>query len=151
MTHICVIKVTIIGSDNGSSPGRRQAIIWTKCWDTVNRTLGNKLQWNLNRNLYIFIQENAFENVVWKMAAIMSRPQCVKAYPTFFHSPNQATCGRLVGSSIKKNTTLIWQNSANFGPPHDFVECGPPHARWKKKKKVNLTGMNLFNINQALI
>ena len=28
-----------------------------------------KRQWNLNRNLYIFIQENAFENVVWKMVA----------------------------------------------------------------------------------
>ena len=32
-------------------------------------TLYNKTQWNLNRNLYIFIQENAFENIVWKMAA----------------------------------------------------------------------------------
>ena len=28
-THICVYKLTIIGSDNGLSPGRRQAIIWT--------------------------------------------------------------------------------------------------------------------------
>ena len=27
--HICVSKITIIGSDNGLSPGRRQAIIWT--------------------------------------------------------------------------------------------------------------------------
>ena len=26
----------------------------------------------------IFIQENVFESVVWKMAAILSRPQCVK-------------------------------------------------------------------------
>ena len=29
VTHICVSKVTIIGSDNGLSPGRRQDIIWT--------------------------------------------------------------------------------------------------------------------------
>ena len=27
--HICVCNLTIIGSDNGLSPGRRQAIIWT--------------------------------------------------------------------------------------------------------------------------
>ena len=27
--HICVSKLTIIGSDNGLSPGWRQAIIWT--------------------------------------------------------------------------------------------------------------------------
>ena len=29
VTHICVGNLTIIGSDNGLSPGRRQAIIWT--------------------------------------------------------------------------------------------------------------------------
>ena len=29
MTHICVSDLNIIGSDNGLSPGRRQAIIWT--------------------------------------------------------------------------------------------------------------------------
>ena len=29
VTHICVGNQTIIGSDNGLSPGRRQAIIWT--------------------------------------------------------------------------------------------------------------------------
>ena len=29
MTHICVGKLSIIGSDNGLSPGRRQAIILT--------------------------------------------------------------------------------------------------------------------------
>ena len=27
--HICISKLTIIGSDNGLSPGRHQAIIWT--------------------------------------------------------------------------------------------------------------------------
>ena len=53
VTHICVGKLT------------------------VNGTLRNKRQWKLNRNLYTFIQENAFENVVWKTAAILSRPQCV--------------------------------------------------------------------------
>ena len=29
VTNICVSKLIIIGSDNGLSPGRRQAIIWT--------------------------------------------------------------------------------------------------------------------------
>ena len=29
VTHICVSNLTIIGSDNGLSPGRRQDIIWT--------------------------------------------------------------------------------------------------------------------------
>ena len=29
VTHICLSNLTIIGSENGLSPGRRQAIIWT--------------------------------------------------------------------------------------------------------------------------
>ena len=29
VTHICVSELTIIGSDNGLSPGRHRAIIWT--------------------------------------------------------------------------------------------------------------------------
>ena len=29
VTHVCVGDLTTIGSDNGLSPGRRQAIIWT--------------------------------------------------------------------------------------------------------------------------
>ena len=40
-------------------------------------TLSNKLQWNLNRKAHIFIQENTFEYVVWKIATILSRSQCV--------------------------------------------------------------------------
>ena len=30
--------------------------------------------------LYVFIPENAFENVIRKMSAILSRPQCVNKY-----------------------------------------------------------------------
>ena len=78
VTHICVSKQTIVGSENGLSPGRGQVIIWTCAGLLVIWTFGNKLQWNFNKNSYIFIQENAFENVVWKMATISSRPQCVK-------------------------------------------------------------------------
>ena len=39
-THICVGELTIIGSDNGLSPGRRQAIIWTNAGILLIRTLG---------------------------------------------------------------------------------------------------------------
>ena len=38
VTHICISKLTIIGLDNGLSPGRRQAIIWTKPWILLNWT-----------------------------------------------------------------------------------------------------------------
>ena len=40
-------------------------------WLIVNGTLGNKEQWNSNQNTQLSIDENAFPNVVCKMAAIL--------------------------------------------------------------------------------
>ena len=48
-----------------------------QCWNVVNWTPRNKLQWNFHWNSHIFIQENALENVVCEVASILSRPQCV--------------------------------------------------------------------------
>ena len=54
-----------------------------QCWVIVIWTIRNEIQWDINRNSNIFMQENAFENVIWKMAAIKSWPQCVKTHYTF--------------------------------------------------------------------
>ena len=70
VVHICIGNPTIIAS----SPSH----YLNQCWNIVHWTLPNKLPGNLNQNSYIFIQENAFENVIRKMAAILSQPQCVK-------------------------------------------------------------------------
>ena len=87
MTHICIGKLNIIGSDNGLPPigsdnglppGQHQAIYLNQCWNIVNWTPGNQLKWNYSQNSNIFIKENAFENVVLEMASIVSRPQSVK-------------------------------------------------------------------------
>ena len=43
VTHICVGKLTIIGSDNGLSPRRHQAIIWTNVEILLIRPLGKKM------------------------------------------------------------------------------------------------------------
>ena len=40
VTHICVSEPTSIGSDNGLSPGRRQAIIWTNAGILLTGPLG---------------------------------------------------------------------------------------------------------------
>ena len=48
-----------------------------QCWLIVNWTPESIFQWNLDWNSIIFIQENAFENISCKMAAILSRPECV--------------------------------------------------------------------------
>ena len=68
--HISGSSLTNTDSDDG--------LALNQCWKIVKWTLRNKLQWNLKRYLYIFIQENAIENTIWKMVAILSRPQCVK-------------------------------------------------------------------------
>ena len=69
MTHICISKQTINGSDIGLSPNRRQAIIWTNAGLLLIGPRGtNKLIEISN----IFIQENAFESVICETAAILS-------------------------------------------------------------------------------
>ena len=49
-----------------------------QCWNIINWTLRNKLQWNVYRNSCIFIQENECTNLAWEKAAILSRPWYVK-------------------------------------------------------------------------
>ena len=43
VTHICVSKLCIIGSDNGLSPNRCQAIIWTNAGMLLIRTLATNV------------------------------------------------------------------------------------------------------------
>ena len=77
MTHICVSQLTIIGSDNGLSPGRRQAIIWTN----TGILLIGPIETNFSETLIeilTFSSRNAFENVVCEMAAILCRPLWAK-------------------------------------------------------------------------
>ena len=48
VTHICISKLTIIGSDNGLAPDRRQAIIWTNARILLIGPLGINLSEILN-------------------------------------------------------------------------------------------------------
>ena len=91
MTHICVGKLATIASDNGLSPGRHQAIIWTNA--------GILLIWSLGTNFSEFkisIEENAFENIVCEMAAIVSRPQCVNSIYTMKRLEVSKTCDAIL-------------------------------------------------------
>ena len=84
-------------------------------WNIVNLTIRNKLQWNVNQNSYIFIQKNVFENVVWKMAAILSRPQYVNPKPLH----------QLLSFIIAKampNWQQLSTNSCNFPEAHVWTQ-----------------------------
>ena len=63
-THKCSSKLTIIGPDNGLSPGRRQAIIWTIAGILLIGPLGT----NFNEIL-IGIQAFSFKKMHLKMSA----------------------------------------------------------------------------------
>ena len=67
MTYKCVSKLTVIGSDNGLSPGRRQAIIGTNAGILLIRTLGTNFSEILEE-----IHSFSFSKMHLKMS---SRPQ----------------------------------------------------------------------------
>ena len=72
MTHICVSKQTIIGSDNGLSPGRRQAIIWTNAEILLIGTLGTNFS-----EILIEIRIFSFKKMGLKMSSAKWRPFCL--------------------------------------------------------------------------
>ena len=70
--HICVGKLTIIGSDKGLSPDRRQAIIWTN----AEILLIGPLVTNVSETL-IKIHTFSFQKMHLKMSSGKWRPFCL--------------------------------------------------------------------------
>ena len=142
VTYICVVHLTIIGSDNGLAPGRRQAIIGTNAGilliGSFNR---DKRQWNFNQNSCIFIQENALEKVVCKRMAILPRPQCFKS-----HSQNRQFCLEL---NVLKHDHIVfslqWRHNALDGVSnHQRLDCLLTRLfrrRSNKTSKLRFTGL----------
>ena len=73
--HICIGNQTTIDSGNGLLPGLHKAINWTNAGILLIGPFSYKLKRHFNHSSYIFIQENAFENIICKIVAILS--QCV--------------------------------------------------------------------------
>ena len=69
VTNICLLELTIIGSDNGLSPHRRQAIIWTN----VGILLIGPLRTNFSETL-IAIHIFSFKKMHLKMSSDKWRP-----------------------------------------------------------------------------
>ena len=72
MTHFCVSKLTITGSDNGLSPGRRQAIIWTNAGILLIGPLGISFS-EMLIEIYIF----SFKKMHLKLSSGNWRPFCI--------------------------------------------------------------------------
>ena len=72
MMHICVNKLSIIGSDDGLSPGRRQAIIWTNAGILLIGPLGTNCSETLSE-----IHKFSFKKMHVKMSSGKWRPFCL--------------------------------------------------------------------------
>ena len=72
VTHICVSNLTIIGPDNGLSPGRRQAIIWTNAGILSIGTLGTNFS-----EILIEILTFSFKNMLLKVSSGKWQPFCL--------------------------------------------------------------------------
>ena len=72
VSHICVNKLTIIGPDNGLSPGRRKAIIWTNAGILLIRPLGT----NCNE-IVIEFYTLSLTKMYLKMSSGKWRPFCL--------------------------------------------------------------------------
>ena len=72
VTHICVSRQTIIGSDNGLSPGRRQAIIWTNAGILLIGTLRTNFS-----EILIEIRIFSFKKMGLKVSSAKWRSFCL--------------------------------------------------------------------------
>ena len=71
-THICVSNLTFIGSDNGLSPDRRQAIIWTNAGLLLIGPLGTNFS-----EILIEILTFSFKKMGLKVSSAKRRPFCL--------------------------------------------------------------------------
>ena len=72
VTHICASKQTIMGSDNGLSPGWRQAIIWTNAGILLIGTLGTNFS-----EILIAIRIFSFKKMGLKVSSAKRWPFCL--------------------------------------------------------------------------
>ena len=90
MPHICVSKIIILGSDNGLSPGRRQAIIWT------NAAMLLIWPWGTNfSEILIAIDIFSFKKMHFEMSSGKWRLFCLSRNVLNWSSPIFGHQGRL--------------------------------------------------------
>ena len=85
--HISVSKLTISGSNNGLSPDRRQAIIWTNAGFLLIGPLGTNFS-----EILIKILTFSFKKMRLKVSSAKRRPFCLGLNVLMSPSLSQITC-----------------------------------------------------------
>ena len=145
MTQICVSKLTIIGSNNGLSPGRRQAIIWTNAGILLIGALGTN---HSEIEILIKIHTFSLKKMHLKMSSGKRRPSCLslnvlRTCPTPASSQQQE--GRILSRPagvdfVKTVPASLWSwiatnidlaRNGNSGCANKILGCAKCHF-WRK-------------------
>ena len=116
VTHICVSKLAIIGSDNGLSPDRRQAIIWTNDGILLIGTLGTNFSEILIENR-IF----SFKKMGLKVSSAKWHPFCLGLNVLMSAIVPQLLSGRVSEWVIKFNS--LSGDIGQWGPYSPYKPC----------------------------
>ena len=108
MTHICVSKLASIVSDNGLSPGRLEAIVWTNAGILLIGPLGTNFS-----EILIEIHTFSFKKIHFKISSGKWRPFCLG----FNVLKNLANLGNVFGCvllTVRLGCSLISSHQCRF-------------------------------------
>ena len=126
VTHICVSKITIIGPDNGLSPSRHQAIIWSNAGILSIRTLGTNFS-----EILIEIHTFSFKKMHLNMSSGKWRPSCLSLH---------------VLSTARGSKQHHWCHTHTCSPSVHYSRWEPaqykyqPHSPWRQGQ---VAGLNI--------
>ena len=117
VTHSCVGKLTIIASDNGLSPGRRQAIIWTNAGILLFGPLGSNFS-----EILIEMCTFSFKKMHLKLSSAKWRPFCLGL---------NVLMAKLTNGALVIPTERVGRSLSIISPyiPH----CAICNLKWKRR------------------
>ena len=107
VTHICVSKLTIIGSGNGLSPDRRQPIIWTNAGILLIGPLGTNFS-DMSIEILIF----SFKKMRLKVSSAKRRPFFLGL--NVLNKKNQLEMHECIGSTVTGDTLVLKHQVTNI-------------------------------------
>ena len=106
MAHICVSNLTIIGSNNGLSPGWRQAIIWTNDGQLLIGPLGTNFSEILIEILTFSIKKMRLKVSSWKWRPFyLGRDKMAAIFQTTLS--NAFSCMKMLEFRLKFHWSLF--------------------------------------------
>ena len=102
-----------------------------------------QVKWNFSQNTTIFIEENGFENIIYKMSAILFQLQYVNLFP-----PSAAYMRQwIVSALVQIMACRLYGAKPLYEPMLDYYQLGPLGTTVSEiliiKKKISFMKMHL--------